>query len=178
MGTNQIMLILGALVILVTLQLSINAAIIRSTSTSLDGEATIDAMSMGQAMIDEIRTMAYDSIACRRLVTNPADFTPAAALGPDGDSLEYRITLDQAPFQSQIVYNDVDDYNGYTRIVASPRLGNFTVHDSVYYVTDFDQNTYSSTPTYFKKVIVTVTHPDLLYPVVMKSLVVYRRYFQ
>src|SRR5215831_7146877 len=122
MASNQLTLIVGALALLVTLQLSINAAIIRATTSSLDGEATIDAISIGQAMIDEIRGMAYDSIACRRVVANPADFTPASKLGADGDTLEYRITLDQEPFQSQIVYNDVDDYNGYKRIVKSPRL--------------------------------------------------------
>lgn len=175
MGSNQILLIVGAFAILASLQLSINSSIIRSYTTTLDGEATIDGMSIGQAMIDEINTRIFDKMTKDSVVFWTTSLTPYNQLGPETG--EIVVANERQPFQSRNRFDDADDYNRYTRIVPSPRLGDFYVRDSVYYVLASNPNQYTTTKTWFKKIIVTVTHPNMLFPVELQSLIVYRQYF-
>ena len=177
MNRGQMLLVVGALALFSTLQLSVNSAIIRSATANYDGEATVEAVSVGQAMIDEILTQEYDSLTVfTHAVSGPTLFTTAAKLGADVDTEKTVTALEREPFKSQVKFNDIDDYNNYTRYVTSSHLGDFTVRDSVYYVLEANQNLKSSSQTWYKKIVVKVTHPNLLYPVIMKSLVVFRRY--
>jgi hypothetical protein len=172
------LLVAGALTILATVTLSINTTILQAYVVSYDSEATIDAISIGQAMVDEIQSQVFDSIAYHTLVTDPSNLTPGSKLGPDLDSEKTALNgrVDTLPYLSAVKFNDVDDYNKYTRIVVSPHLGKFTVADTVYYVQNSNLDISSSTQTWFKKIKVTIRHPNLYQPVVIKSLVVYRRY--
>jgi hypothetical protein len=128
-------------------------------------------------MIDEILTQDFDSVTViSKTISDPSYCTPASRLGPDLDSEKAVPKFETAPFQSQIKFNDIDDYNNYSRIVASPHLGNFTVVDTVYYVQGANLDVQSSVQTWYKKIVVTINHPNLYKPVVMKSLVVFRKY--
>jgi len=177
MNTGQVILVVGALTLLSMLALSINTTILNAYVTSYDSEATIDAISVGQAMIDEILTQDFDSVTVTsRTLSSPSQCTPPSRLGADLDSEKTVIKDSTEPFQSQIKFNDIDDYNNYSRIVATPHLGKFTVVDTVYYVQGSSLDVKSSTQTWFKKILVTIKHPNLYRPVVMKSLVVFRKY--
>jgi len=95
-------------------------------------------------------------------------------LGPDGSEPSLVPLPDRAPFLSIGNYNDFDDYNGYTRIVDTPLIQGFVVTDSVFYVsaTDFDTPLYY--PSYVKKLVVTVQHPQFLaHPLQFSTLMTY-----
>src|SRR5258708_34690935 len=118
MNLGQMLLVIGAITILSTLTLAINASILRAYMISYDSEATIDEISIGQAMIDEISTMAFDSITnCSQRIDDPSLCTPRNRFGADIDSEKtwnnHNAILDTLPYKSQIKYNDVDDYYGY-----------------------------------------------------------------
>jgi hypothetical protein len=112
--------------------------------------------------------------------------TPYNRFGPEGSELTVP-HLDQEPFQSKSKFNDIDDYNGYTRLDHSSHLGTFLVRDSVIYVDSVTYNSFSYSQTWYKKIIVVVKHPNmidslainyyLLDSVMSKSLAVYRQYF-
>ncbi|MBI1804525.1 MAG: hypothetical protein HY033_12445 [Ignavibacteriae bacterium] len=179
MNLGQMLLVAGAVAMLATLTVSINSTILQAYVISYDSEATIDATSIGQAMIDEILTQKFDSLTVgTQIVKSPSLCTPPSRLGPDltveKDSVH---ALEIEPFRSMEFYNDIDDYNHYSRIVNTPHLGKFTVKDTVYYVpeTNLDDTTKTTPQTWYKKIVVTITHPNLYRPVVMKSLVVFRR---
>ena len=141
MNFGQIPLVIGAMAILATLQLAVNSSIIRAYATSFEDEATIDAISIGQAMADEVNTKSFDKKTVTANAYWTTDLTPFVSFGPD--SGEYVAPYDQDTsgyFHSQLVYNDFDDYHRYTRIVKSPRLGTFTVSDSVCYVQDSNKD--------------------------------------
>jgi hypothetical protein len=74
-------------------------------------------------------------------------------------------------------YSDVDDYNNYRRTVFNPRLGNFTVIDTVYYVYENNPDLKSTNRTFHKKIVVTVKHRNMLRPLQISDIAVYRRYF-
>src|SRR5258706_9946855 len=155
MNLGQMILVVGAMAILSTLTLSINTTILRAYMISYDSEATIDAISIGQAMIDEINTQAFDSLTTGTAkVLDPSLCTPKSRFGADLDSEKTFASLvaaspDTAPFKSLLKFNDVDDYQGYRRIVASTHLGNFTMRDSVFYVMDSNYESPSATQTWF-----------------------------
>lgn len=170
------LLVAGALTILSTVTLSINSSILQAYVVSYDSEATIDAISIGQAMVDEMQAQAFDSVTTGGVrITDPSQCTPPSRLGVNPNDSVIALP-DVEPFRSQTGYDDVDDYNHYTRIVNSTHLGKFTVRDSVFYVLEGDLNTGSAVQTWYKKIFVTVSHPNLYRPVVVKSLMVFRKY--
>ncbi|MBA4312567.1 MAG: hypothetical protein C0417_08045 [Chlorobiaceae bacterium] len=196
MNLGQILLIVLALALLATLQLTINSSILRASLVTMDNEAKIDAISIAQAMIDEINSKSFDSSTTSKIVHFTTGLTPQIRFGPEGAELTVP-AYDQEPFKSQTVFNDVDDYHRYTRLDHSSTLGAFMVRDSIIYVTSTNQDVYSTSPTWYKKIFVIVKHPNLIDSLVVssstqdipkrvsyvgdsimiKSLAVYREYF-
>jgi hypothetical protein len=148
-------------------------------------------------MLDEIMVAAFDSAtATKRIYPGQESMlTPISYLGPEGSEITY-VTLPEmpdtgVPYRSITKYNDADDYNNYQRYYFSTSLGTFTVVDSVFYVLSSNPDATSGTPTFFKRVVVTVRHrnfypPDSLnlynpwngkYYLQLSDIAVYRRYF-
>lgn len=181
MNLGQVLLIVLALWLLATIQLTINSSITRAALVSMDSEARIDAISVGQAMIDEIQSKSFDSCTVTDTIFFPNRLTPVSKFGPDR-AIEKTVPANDRssvsePFKSQTTFNDVDDYHRYTRIVSPTHLGEFYVRDSIIYVPENNLNGYSSSPTWYKKIIVVVKHPNLIDSVMIKSLIVYREYW-
>jgi hypothetical protein len=172
------MLVLGALMLLSMLSLSVNSMFIDKTTTMLDAEANLDAVSIAQSMIDEIMTKSYDAATISAKVYSADQFTAASGLGPNSSEAAQVGTPDAAtPFASVAAFSDVDDYNNYRRTVANPRLGNFTVIDTVFYVLETNPDTKTTSRTFHKKIVVTVKHRNMLRPLQISDIAVYRRYF-
>jgi len=177
MHTGQMLTVLGALALLSLVSLSVNTMIVGKTTMMLDAEAQLNAVSIAQTMIDEIMTKTYDAATAASKVYNATDFTAPGGLGCSGTENSAVPQPDKFPYKSVPGYNDVDDYHKYTRIAFTPRMGNFTVVDSVFYVLEENPNKPSSTQTFFKKVVVTVRHPNMTSPLQLSDVAVYRRYF-
>lgn len=177
MNTGQMLMVLGALMLLSMLSLSVNSMFIDKTTTMLDAEANLDAISIAQSMIDEIMTKSYDAYTVSAKVYASDQFTPASSLGPNATESSQVTQPDTSPFKSVNGFNDVDDYNLYRRTVVNARMGNFTVLDSVFYVSESNPNQKIFTRTFHKKVVVTVSHRNMAKPLQISDIAVYRRYF-
>jgi hypothetical protein len=187
MGSGQSFLTIGAFVVLSTLTLNVNTQVIDTGTTGLEMEATLDGISIAQSMLDEVLTKEFDqhTNGGTRAYT-PSDLTMTGGFGTEGSS-EIISGLDSSSssnFQSQVKFNDVDDYNGYARKVWNPRFGWFDVAVSVSYANEDDPNVMQSDRSFYKRVSVRVTHPNLVkdmnnnvIPIVVQDLSVYRRYF-
>ena len=175
------MLILGALVLLAGVTLGVNNMLLSKTTTMLETEAALNSIALGQSMIDEIMTQAFDAkTADGTRVYNVSDFTAPGGLGPNGTESS-NVPLPEPPdtahpYKSFKYYNDIDDYNGYTRL-AFTTMGTFTITDTVYYVQLTSPDVKTMTQTFAKKVIVTVRHPNMKYPLQLSDVAVYRKYF-
>lgn len=190
MNSGQSFLVIGAFVVLSTLTLNVNATLINTSTTGLEMEATLDAVSIAQTMTDEILTQEYDQQTTGGArVYDATDLTRAGDLGPDGtgekiDGDHGVDTSSTGNFESRGKFNDVDDYHGYTRKAWNPRFGWYTVTVTVCYVNEDDPSLASADRTFYKRVTVSVTHPNLVkdfnnnvIPLVVQDLSVYRRYF-
>jgi hypothetical protein len=187
MNSGQSFLTIGAFVVLSSLTLNVNSQLIGTSTTGLEMEATLDGISIAQTMLDEVLTKEFDQhTAGGARAFSASELTTTVGFGPEGTS-EVISGLDSsrtADFQSQIRFNDVDDYNGYTRRVWNPRFGWFNVAVSVSYANEDNPNIIQTDRSFYKRVAVTVNHPNLVkdsdnnvVPLVVKDLSVYRRYF-
>ena len=179
MGMGQMLSVLGALMLLSMVSLGINTMLVSKTTVMLEAEASLSAISLAQTMIDEIQTKAYDAATVTAKVYDTSDLTASGGLGPNGITETPNVPQPDvsSPFKSVKYYNDVDDYNLYRRRASTPILGNFDILDSIYYVKESNPSTKSTSQTFFKKIVVKITHRNMAYPLYLSDVVVYRRYF-
>jgi hypothetical protein len=190
MNTGQTFLVIGAFVVLSTLTLNVNASLITTSTTGLEMEATLGAVSIAQSMMDEILNQEFDEMTATGVrVYDAKNLTKFLDLGPDG--IDQQIVGDHGVdtsqtnnFESRTRFNDVDDYKGYARKTKNPRFGWFDVTVQVEYVDEDNPDVLSAGRTFYKRVTVKVVHPNLVkdvnnqvVPYVIKDLAVYRRYF-
>lgn len=186
MNSGQTMMVILAMMLLGTLSLNVNRTLINTSSTSLEMEADLDAISYGQSLLDEIMNKAYDQkTADGTRIYVYSGMTPVNRLGPDlGETFTLPDSNYTGAYLSQTKYNDVDDYKNYRRIITNPRLGNFTLTAMVEYVDEDDPDAVMSSQTFYKRITVTVSSPYMtkdnngnVFPLVMRDLAIYRRYF-
>lgn len=174
---NQMFTIIGALVLLGTTSLGINFMLASKTTTMLEAEASLNAVSIAQTMIDEVMTKSYDAATANGTkIYNASQFTGAGSLGCNSTEAA-NVPQPDVSFNSVKYYNDVDDYNNYQRNVSTPILGTFAVVDTVFYVSETNPDQKSYTQTFYKKAVVTIRHSNISYPLQLSDVVVYRKYF-
>jgi hypothetical protein len=192
MSTSQIMFVLGALAMLSVLGLSFNGTMYASLQLGLEMGATLNALSIGQSMLDEIMQKNFDQHTIDVVAYKCSEVTPYGSLGPEsGESITgidscYTSGGTFHDFRSRSKFNDVDDYNLYHRRVFDPCLGYFDVFDSVKYVSEFTPGLDTASSTFYKKIVIVVRHPNLRkahdtdttgQPIVVRDIAIYRQYF-
>ena len=160
MAGMQMMLVIGALMMLSVLTLNLNRAQILSDTELSESEYILTATAIGQTIINEIGTKAYDQATVSSDTASLASFAAPNALGPNTG-------------ESYPLLNDVDDYNRLSTTVGSARAGDFTVSCAVAYVDPATPNTIATVRTRTKRVRMTVTSPFMTTPV---NLVYYKSY--
>jgi hypothetical protein len=187
MNSGQSFLTICAFVVLSSLTLNLNTQLVDTGTTGLEMEATLDGISIAQSMLDEVLTKEFDEKTTGGArAFSAGDLTTTGGFGPDGYS-QHITGVDSSRvgvFQSQTRFDDVDDYNSYTRKAWNPRFGWFDVSVRVTYANEDNANTAQSDRSFYKRVTVTVNHPNLVkdnnnnvVPLVVQDLAVYRRYF-
>lgn len=175
------LLVVAALALLAGVTLGINRMLLDKTETMLETEATLNAIALGQSMLDEIMVNDFDqAVVSGAKLFNPSAMTAAGSFGREG-SEGSQVSIPEAPdtasaYRSFRYYNDIDDYHLYKRY-AFTTMGTFTIVDSVFYVLETAPDVAANTQTFCKKVVVTVTHPSMRYSLKLSDVAVYRRYF-
>jgi len=152
MGAGQTALVLGAIVLMAALILNVNRSILTSTDVTLDSEAIVAATNAGQQIIDAISSKNYDENTIAAEVTDVTGFTTVASLGPEtGETINN--------------FDDVDDFNNYSTVISTPRMGNFNIAVTVSYVSVTSPDVVIPSRTRTKRSVVSVTGdmlPDTL----------------
>jgi MSHA pilin protein MshD len=92
---------------------------------------------LGEELMEEIKSKSFDD----------PDDTPV--FGPE-------------PGEGRSSYDDVDDYNGLTEVPSGSEFASFSRSVTVFYVNPLgDLDTAAGSPTGLKRVLVTVTHPEI-----------------
>ncbi|MGE5436161.1 MAG: hypothetical protein ACM3O3_02955 [Syntrophothermus sp.] len=149
----QTILTLGALVILSLTSLRFNGAVMHKTTSEVENKVMLTAFSLADDLIEEIKVKAYDETTRPFPTNNPLTLTPVANLGKENS-----------------FYDDVDDYNNYTKYVSAPHAENYTISCKVDYVSQTNPDQVSSIQTFCKRAIVTVSSPYMRNPIKLSSI--------
>ena len=161
MGMNMIFTIF-AFVFFGTLLVFNSNLIVNSLTLASENEVSLIAISEAQSVIDEAKEKSFDENTLS--VEAPDSQAFSGTLGREGgETFPFPLdTLSSTGFRSSVNFDDVDDYNGYKRLVkASSGGGGDTVSVAVQYVSVSNPNTPAVGRTYAKKMLVTVKSPFL-----------------
>jgi hypothetical protein len=149
MGTGQTMLTLAAMVLLSFLILRVNNLFLQTTTTLNTTKFDVLAYSLAQSMIQEIEANAFDQNTVSAVVSATSGLS--TVLGPETG-------------ETYATFNDIDDYDNYTRIDTVPKNSGvvFNTKCIVDYVTSAAPDVITATPTWNKRITVYVTSPFMI----------------
>jgi hypothetical protein len=155
MGTGQMLLTIGAIVILGGVILNVNSGINNTGTVLLHSNIGLDEISLAASAMEEAQGLAFDENTNANTVTTTSQLTPPGQLGQEnGDSTDL---------------DDFDDYNGLnnqgrTEIDTLP-TGIYYVHTTVHYANTNDLTSNSDIATWNKRLDVRVwntLNPDTI----------------
>lgn len=161
MNTGQMLLTLGALILLSSLVLRFNRAVLTSDEVMYNSKFNVLASSLATSLIEEAKGKAFD------------EKTLSAAIS----SVNQLST--QLKAESGEVYpgfDDFDDFNDFVRVDSTLPSAIFYVTSKVNYVSMLDPDVDSLTPTWRKSITVTVMSPSMQQPVRISSIYTYWYY--
>lgn len=152
MGNVQSLLTLGALVILSLTAMNFNASILESSTVEIENKVALTAFSLADDLIEEIKVRKFDEKTLKFPTTNINNLTLADSLGPDAGEVYPN-------------FDDIDDYNKFSKFISAPHAENYTVYCKIEYVKESNPDEVSLVQTFYKKATVTVSSPYLRHPI-------------
>ena len=144
----QSMLSIGALMIFSLISLRFDSAVLQNVEVEVENKVYLTAFSLADDLIEEIKQKAFDQQTVVFKAITPDALTPAGSLDKEAGEVWPN-------------FNDIDDYNNYSKPVSLPHAENYTVKSKINYVQATDQDQISTTQTYFKRVDIFVDSPYL-----------------
>jgi len=150
MNSGHMLLAIAGVILLTNLILNVHKANTERMIATYTNESVINASGLAQSIIDMIQSKAFDEHTTEAAVWQLDSLTAAINLGPE--SGEYKHTE----------FDDIDDYNNYSTTISLDRMGDFDINVNVCYVSIFNPQVKSSTPTYSKKIELSIINYSLL----------------
>lgn len=165
MTNIQMILALGAMILLTILITNVNKNTLAVEDVMYDSNFGITATSIASSVIEDASKKRFDQVfyVDSSTVYNPSFFTPAADLGVDSGEV----------INEPKTFNDFDDYNNYTTVDSTMPSAIFNVLCKVYYVNDNALDASTNTQTYHKKITVRVWSRSMRDTMVMSSIYSY-----
>jgi len=153
LNSGQQILTIFALAILTVLIINVYKSQGSKEEMLFGNEAIITGTGIAQSIINEIQTKAFDEKTVSKGFSIADSLTLPNSLGPDAG--EYVSTQ----------FDDIDDYNNYTKSDSLKRLGLFNLKVKVYYINKLTPDVESYTQTFTKQIDILLTNfslPDTL----------------
>ncbi len=150
MNSGHMLLTIAGVFLLSNLILNVHKANTNRMLANYTSESVIDASGLAQSIIDMIQSKAFDENTVNGPVWHPDSLTSVINLGTE--SGEYKHTD----------FDDIDDYNNYSTTISLERMGDFDINVNVFYVSTLNPQIKSSTPTYSKKIELSIINYSLL----------------
>jgi hypothetical protein len=158
MNTGQMLLSLGALILLSSMVLRFNRTILTSDDVMYNSKFNVLASSLCTSLIEEAKGKAYDNNTDSSAVNNLNELS--TVLGPEAG-------------ETYSDFNDFDDFNGFVKVDSTMPSAVFYVTSKVNYIDASDPDKISSNPTWRKAITVTVMSSSMKDPVTMSSIYSY-----
>jgi hypothetical protein len=169
------MITLGMFILLIMSVISANRMINENLQAQLETQAMATSATVANDLLLEILNKKFDASSDALGSQSPSDFTGTPDLGPSATEQANCPQPDSSytgAFRSIAAYSDVDDYNGYERIVTANGITGFKLEVVIYYVVSGTPDTKTTSKTNFKRIQVTVKHDQFL-TTALKNVPVY-----
>lgn len=160
MNTGQMMLTIGAMILLATIMLRVNTSTLQTMTSTYTSKYDILAASIANSIIEEANNKKFDEATVSSAVSSTYTLTSGGNLGP-----EYG--------EAYPDFDDFDDYDGLIKMDSTIAPTLFRVACTVEYVTDLNPDTKSLTQTWTKKITATVTSTAMADTIELSSLYSY-----
>jgi len=147
MNTSQMMITLGALVLLTLVILRVNNGFLNTNSVLLDSKLGVIATSIATSVIEEATGKAFDNNTDSSSVTSLTNLS--STLGPE--------TGETYPN-----FNDFDDYDDFKKIEDTVPAAEFNIECKVDYINDTNLDGITNSRTWNKRITVRVSSPSML----------------
>ena len=151
MNTGQMLLTIGALLLLSAVMLRVNSNNFSTESVRDEARFGVIATSIATSIIEQAKSLAFDANTDTNSVSSLSELTSVFNLGPDAGENSTDIKS----------FNDFDDFDGYTTTDSTLQSAVFEISCSVNYVSKSNLMGFSSIPTWHKKISVTVSSPSM-----------------
>lgn len=157
MGANMILTI-GAILLFGVFLNTSNQLMIGNNQIAATNEYYVSALAVGQSIIDEAKTKAFDEKTVAANVSSADSMTGIPSLGREGtpENITSPDTMKTTGFSSSTRFDDVDDYNGYRRRVNTARAEGYFALATVSYASATNPETASGVKSYCKRMDVKV----------------------
>jgi hypothetical protein len=148
MNSGQMLLSIGALLLLSLTVLRVNNTILQTDSVMMDSKFGILATSIATSFIEKASKKAFDANTFDDAVSSLSGLTAANGLGPGSGE-----TTPES-------FNDFDDFNGYTEQISNLPSAVFDVSCEVCYVNPTNPDGKLNTQSWNKRMTVKVSSPS------------------
>jgi hypothetical protein len=165
MSSTQMILALGAMILLMITIQNINKKTLYTENTMYNSNFGITATSLACSIIEDAGKKRFDNVfySGDSIVTSVGTFTPASALGVEaGEDISNPLT-----------FNDFDDYNKYTAVDSSMPSAVFNISCSVSYVNPALPDIAIATQSWHKKITVKVWSKSMRDTLAMSTIFSY-----
>jgi hypothetical protein len=142
------MLTMGAMMLVSLSSLRFNSIMLQNSTIETENKVYLTAFSLADDMIEEIKNKSFDEATLLYPTTATAVLTKSDSLGHE-------------PGEVYSNFDDIDDYNNYSKLISAPHAEDYTVSCKVFYVDANNQDNKITTQSFYKKVTVTVSSPFL-----------------
>ena len=165
MGTGQMLITMGAMVLLSIVILTVNSGYLRNNDMILDSKFDILAVSLATSLVEDANGLAFDERTTGGFTAT--DVNQLSSIGKDVG--EYYVSRDSTNF------NDFDDYDNLSITYNDSTLESaiFNIETQVGYIADSNPNVFVNYKTWFKKLDVYVSSQSMTDTVKMSTVLSY-----
>jgi len=147
MNTGQMMMAIGAMLLLSTVMLRVNSNNMINGTLRDEAQFGVLATSIATSIIEDASSKAFDEKSDTSSIKTTTDLSEVADLGPDGSETYH-------------TFNDFDDYKGLTMVDSTMPSASFNISCDVNYVSSASGViTTSLEKTWHKQITVKVSSP-------------------
>lgn len=163
MNTGQTMLTLLAMMMLTFLSLRMNSSILQTQESMQNSKFGLAAISLATSVIENANKLSFDEVTVDSSITSTNALTPINKLGVDG--VEHSANPPE--------YNDFDDYNNYQYDERTLASAYYHISCKVSYVNPLTPNIDANSPTFNKKLTVSVSSVSMQDTIKMSTIFSY-----
>ena len=145
MNTGQTMLTLLAMMMLTLLSIRMNSSLLQTQETMQNSKFGLAAISLATSIIENANKLSFDEETIDSSLVSTTPLTSIINLGKD----EYEDTTSQ--------FDDFDDYNNFEYDERTLASAYYHISCKVCYINPSTPNTASNSPTFHKKLTVSVS---------------------